>query len=85
MLRWVFRREGATLTCEVDANRQGWEIFVVPHWNVGASTIERFPTMLRALERQAEIAYELREAGWTVVDHAPVMRRSGTRAEVTAS
>ena len=85
MLRWVFRRDGATLTCEVDTNGQGWEVFVVPHWNVGASTLERFPTPLAALERQAEIAYRLREAGWTVVDHAPVMRPSSMRASLSAS
>jgi hypothetical protein len=42
MLQWVFTRNGAVLTCELDANGGSYEVCVVPHWNVSSATIERF-------------------------------------------
>jgi hypothetical protein len=70
MLRWLFRRGAATLTCEVDATaRHRFDVCIVPHWNVAASSIERFDTLIAALERHAEIANHLRQKGWTVADH----------------
>lgn len=70
MLRWVFRRDTETLTCEVDAAGNRWEVCIVPHWDVAESVIERFDTPLSALERHADIARRLRDAGWSVVDYA---------------
>jgi hypothetical protein len=71
MLRWVFRRNTQMLTCEVDAASRRWDVCLVPHWDVGGSVVERFETPLSALERHAEIARQLRAAGWAVVAYAP--------------
>jgi len=70
MLRWVFGRRANAITCEVDftADHQ-YEVSVVPHWDVSATAIERFDSAPHALQRHAELALSLRQAGWTVVDH----------------
>lgn len=65
MLRWVFRRQHHAITCEIDARGdRTFEVCLVPHWDVSASTIERFDAVHRALERHAELALRLRDAGW---------------------
>ena len=70
MLRWVFHRGTDTLTCEVHAaRRHRFDVCVIPHWDVAASSIERFDDAVSAFERHADIARRLREAGWTSVDH----------------
>jgi hypothetical protein len=70
MLRWVFHRGTDTLTCEIDAaRRHHFDVCVIPHWDVAASSIEQFDSAASAFERHAEIARRLREAGWTSVDH----------------
>jgi hypothetical protein len=70
MLRWVFHRGTSTLTCEIDASRQHhFDVCVIPHWDVAASSIEGFDDAVSAFERHADIARRLREAGWTSVDH----------------
>ncbi len=71
MLRWRFRRHANTITCRVDftADHQ-YEVSVVPHWDVSASTVERFDSAPHALQRHAELAQRLREAGWVVIDPA---------------
>ena len=71
MLRWVFQRENALLTCEIEATSANrYDVLVVPHWNVGAAVIEEFDAPLSALWRHADIARRLRDTGWTVVDRA---------------
>lgn len=71
ILRWTFQRNAATLTCEIDvADDNGFEVCVVPHWDVNASMIERFDAPMTALERHARIVMRLREAGWAVTDRA---------------
>jgi hypothetical protein len=71
MLRWVFRRDGRTLACEVDVRgAQSYEVAVVPLWDRSAAIVERFDRPLPALELHASIACELRNRGWAVVDHA---------------
>ena len=71
ILRWTFQRNAATLTCEIDvAADHGFEVCVVPHWDVKSSVIERFDAPMIALERHANIALQLREAGWAVTDRA---------------
>jgi hypothetical protein len=76
MLRWIFRRHTEMLTCEVDATAgDRWDVCVVPHWNVAGAVIERFDAPISALERHAEIARRLREAGWSVIDRVPVGER----------
>ena len=43
---------------------------LIPHWNVSASVVERFGNAVISMERHAALARALRDAGWTVVDHA---------------
>jgi hypothetical protein len=70
MLRWVFHRGTDTLTCEIDAaGRHHFDVCVIPHWDVAASSIEQFDDAVSAFERHAAIARRLREGGWTSVDH----------------
>ena len=65
MLRWIFTRKCAALTCEIDANATGgYDVCVVPHWDVSSAAIERFDGATSALQRHAELARCLREAGW---------------------
>lgn len=65
VLRWVFRRQHDAITCEIDAaGDHAFEVCIVPHWDVSASTIERFDAAYRAFERHAELARRLRESGW---------------------
>ncbi len=70
MLRWVFGRRADAITCEVDviADHQ-YEVSVVPHWDLAATAIERFDSAPRAMQRHAELAMGLREAGWKLIDH----------------
>jgi hypothetical protein len=71
MVRWVFRRDGRAITCEVDAHdTQSYDVAIIPHWDPSAAVIERFNRALRALERHASIARRLRDDGWVLVDHA---------------
>jgi hypothetical protein len=65
MLRWVFTRNHEQLTCEVDADAAGgYEVCVVPHWDVSRAAVERFDGALTALERHAELSSYLRQNGW---------------------
>src|SRR5688500_12408862 len=65
MLRWVLLRHANAITCEVDfAGDHQYEVSVVPHWDVSATAIERFDSAPHALERHAELALSLRQAGW---------------------
>ena len=66
MLRWVFQRGAATLTCSVEAaaDRSAYEVCIFPHWNLSMGSIERFGAPGGALHRHAEIASRLRDAGW---------------------
>jgi hypothetical protein len=66
MLRWVFHRGGHALTCAVEAtaDRSSYDVCVFPHWNVSLGTVECFDAPGGALQRHAEIASRLREAGW---------------------
>jgi hypothetical protein len=82
MLRGVFHRGTAALTCEIDAaDRHHFDVCVVPHWDVASSLIEHFDDPISAFERHADIARRLREAGWTSADHvATPPTRSPRRA-----
>lgn len=65
VLRWVFRRENRAMTCEIDAKgNRAFDVCIVPHWDVSASSIERFDTAHAAFERHAELARRLGEIGW---------------------
>ena len=78
MLRWVFLRRANAVTCEVDFTADHrYQVSVVPHWDVSATAIERFDSAPHALERHAELALSLRQAGWKVVDHGVPDRHYG--------
>ncbi len=56
MLRWPFTRESAVLTCEIDANPTGgYDVCLVPHWDVSAAAIERIDGAVPAIERHVEL------------------------------
>jgi hypothetical protein len=75
MVRWVLRRGMDVLTCRVDAHldRARFVVSLVPHRNVAEAAVEPTDTPTRALQRHAEIAMRLRDAGWLMV------ARSGSR------
>ena len=65
ILRWLFHRGRHTLTCAVEATgRSSYEVCVLPHWNLSASTVEHFQDPASAFRRHAEIALLLRQSGW---------------------
>ena len=66
MLRWVFHRGGHALTCAVEAaaDRSTYDVCVFPHWDLSLGTVESFAAAGSAVQRHAEIAWRLREAGW---------------------
>ena len=75
VLRWILRRRGATLTCEVNVTGTGaYDVCIVPHWDVSQSIVEPCAGATDALRRHAEIASGLRERGWVVWDHVPVQQ-----------
>ncbi len=70
LLRWVFHQGARTLTCGLIVNEDGgFDVCVMPHWNLDASTIESFDAAGPAFGRHAQIAMDLRGNGWTLADH----------------
>ena len=70
LLRWTFLRGNELLTCQLHRRRGGlYRLSLIPHSGNGRSTVEAFASTLPALHRHAEIAAELRQAGWTVVSY----------------
>jgi hypothetical protein len=70
ILRWTFRRNTSTLTCEIDAVEKGFSVSIVPHWDLRATVVEHYDATMSALERHADIALRLRDAGWDVTERA---------------
>lgn len=67
MLRWDFLRGHKVVTCEVRATgRSSYDVCVVPHWDVSSSVVERFAHPVAALRRQAQIASDFQQAGFSV-------------------
>jgi hypothetical protein len=76
IIRWVFHRGAETLTCAIEPAGDGrsFDVCVLPHWNMAAAAAERFDAAPGAFRRHAEIALQLREAGWVVhhsAGHSP--------------
>jgi hypothetical protein len=73
LLRWAFQKGPLTITCAIDMvdNGSAFDVSVLPHWNLSASTIQRFDNAARAFEHHAELAAMIRQAGWTVVHDSP--------------
>jgi hypothetical protein len=75
LLRWVFQRDAKTITCEVDVlGPRSYDVSLVPHWDVSASIVQHFDAPQGALLRHADIARQLREGGWTIVDRGSAGR-----------
>jgi hypothetical protein len=68
VLRWTFRKGSKSITCQLENNVAGssYDVCVVPHWDVAATVIEGASTSLDGLRRHAQIARELRAAGWAL-------------------
>ena len=68
ILRWMFLRGTKAVTCEIRVNgAAAHDVCVVPHWDLSAAVVERYPRPVSALRRHAEIAQSFREAGWTLI------------------
>ena len=71
VVSWLFTRNGQALTCQVDQMDvrdagSSYAVAVVPHWDIAQAVVEDVPTPASALQRHAQIALMLREAGWCV-------------------
>lgn len=76
ILRWIFRHGTQALTCEIRVNgHHAHDVCLVPHWDVSSSVVERYERPVGALRRHAEIAWSLRQAGWTLLREAADSRR----------
>jgi hypothetical protein len=66
-LRWEFAHDEKHVVCGIHRTATSdYEVSTVPLWAIGKSAIETFPCASAALRRHAEIATNLRDAGWTV-------------------
>lgn len=66
MVRWTFERGTRAITCQVDAQDGAYHVRIMPHWDLADLWVTREPTPWKALKRHAEIASQLRDAGWCV-------------------
>ena len=67
LVRWEFAQADKHLVCGIHLTRpSSYEVATVPLWDPARSAIETFSCASAALHRHAEIATDLREAGWTV-------------------
>jgi hypothetical protein len=69
-LHWLFVRDGRALSCSVWTRTDlTCAVHIVPLWESDAEVIETFSRPKDALRRHAEIASNLREAGWLLAEH----------------
>jgi hypothetical protein len=77
LVRWIFERPGNAITCEVDMTEtHTCNVSVIPHWNSASAFVEHFDGPVQAMEHHAEVAQELRNAGWVVTRHLRSRQRS---------
>lgn len=70
MLRWQFRMRHRLLTCGITkAGPNGFAVVTLPHWDVQNGMVETYPNSASALQRHAEIAHQLRSAGWSIASY----------------
>ena len=75
MLRWVLANGSAAIACEIDANPdRSFDLRVVPFSAPGSAFVEHFQTATSAMARHADIARQLRAAGWDTTDRLTVRR-----------
>jgi hypothetical protein len=70
LVEWILQREAKSITCQLEARgHHSYDLCILPHWNPSATVIEHFDAPLPAMMRHAQLARDLREAGWMVTDH----------------
>lgn len=75
LVEWILQREAKSITCQLEARaHHSYELCILPHWNPSAAVIEHFDASLPAMMRHAQLARDLREAGWIVIDHVAAAR-----------
>jgi len=77
LVQWIFRRDGHAVTCQVAAGDTplSYDVCLVPHWDVAATSIETVRSPFQAMQRHAEIAKQLLDAGWLVTRRTTVRAR----------
>ena len=64
-MSWRFVRRGRVLTCELTgSDRQSYDLWIVPLWDIQSSRVECFDNRADAIERHSEIVVQLQSAGW---------------------
>jgi phage head maturation protease len=66
LVRWELAQADKHVMCGIQRKASLYEVSTVPLWAIGKSAVETFSCATAALRRHAEIAANLREAGWTV-------------------
>ena len=66
VLRWIFRRDGEAVVCELALTGEDreYELRAPADWNPTGLSIERFDDALTAFQRHAMIERVLLDAGW---------------------
>jgi hypothetical protein len=61
------------ITCAIEMVEGGsaFDVWVLPHWDLSASTVEQFEDAASAFEHHAALALMLREAGWIAACNSP--------------
>ena len=73
LLRWVFQKGHRYITCSIEMTGDGslFDVYVLPHWNLSAASIQQFADAASAFKQHAELALILRTAGWVVAHDSP--------------
>ena len=68
VMRWTFRRDHETVTCELglNADDSAYELRIAPPWNPLGDVNELFNDALAAFHRHTAIERELVQEGWSL-------------------
>lgn len=73
LIHWTLLSSTTAITCDVTMNaNRSFEVRVAPAWAPESGAARAFPTAMAAIEYHAELAGELRDSGWRVVEHSRV-------------
>ena len=82
VLRWTFLRGNQLLTCQIHRQPHGrFRLSLIPFGAKGASAVENFASIFTALQRHADLAAGLRQAGWDVVAYSEVPRTPASHTQ----
>lgn len=74
VLRWVFRRDYDSLTCELTLGAADYcQFSTMPPYPTSGHGIERFAEVSDALQRQCEVEALLINDGWTLELHESIL------------